>query len=236
MGVAVGPVSGIHDATFAACLVLDFDGTILDTEEPLYRSWAELWDDHGHQLSLTDWQQNIGTVDSFDPWAQLEHRLGRPLDPGVADRRRRRRDDLQSHNGTRPGVRSWLAEADRLGVPVGIASSSPIDWVEEHLERLGLREQFGCVVCVDHRIPAKPEPTSYLEACRHLASDPSRSVAVEDSPNGVAAAVGAGLFTVAVPNRLTVGLDLSAADVVADSLDQLTLLETLGSASLRLER
>ena len=33
-----------HDLTVArACLVLDFDGTILDTEESLYRSWAELW-------------------------------------------------------------------------------------------------------------------------------------------------------------------------------------------------
>ena len=65
------------------CLVLDFDGTILDTEAPLYRSWAELWADHGHQLALADWQRNIGGDDLFDPWIELEARLGRPLDAGL---------------------------------------------------------------------------------------------------------------------------------------------------------
>jgi HAD superfamily hydrolase (TIGR01509 family) len=214
-----------------ACLVLDFDGTILDTEESLYRSWAELWADHGHRLALDDWQLNIGTDDVFDPMGELESRIGRPLHPDVQDRRRLRRDELQARHGPRPGVLRWLSEAEESGIPVGIASSSPLEWVEGHLNRLGLRGFFSCVVCRDAEVPAKPAPTSYLLACHRLGADRWRSVAVEDSPHGVVAAVAAGLFTVAVPHGLTSDLDLSVADLVTTSLDDLSLSEALERAA-----
>ena len=214
-----------------ACLVLDFDGTILDTEESLYRSWAELWADHGHRLTRAEWQVNIGTDDVFDPLTELELRLGRPLDPVVQDRRRRRRDEIQARHGPRPGVLRWLAEAGESGIPVGIASSSPRDWVEGHLHRMELRRSFSCVVCRDTEVPAKPAPTSYLMACEKLGAEPRCSVAVEDSPHGVVAAVAAGLFTVAVPHGLTSDLDLSAADLVTGSLDDLSLSDALERAA-----
>ena len=215
------------------CLVLDFDGTILDTEESLYRSWAELWHDHGHRLARSDWQQNIGGDDLFDPWAELEARTGRPLDVRLHHRRRRRRDEIQATQAPRAGIAHWLDEARALGVPVGVASSSSQEWVEGHLDRLGIRDRFDTLVCRSERVPAKPEPTSYRLACARLGADPARSVAVEDSPNGVAAAVAAELFTVAVPHPLTSDLDLSAADLVVSSLDEVTLAEALGAASGR---
>jgi beta-phosphoglucomutase-like phosphatase (HAD superfamily) len=122
-----------------------------------------------------------------------------------------------------------LEEAEQLGVPVGIASSSPPDWVNGHLERLGLRRHFSCVTCSDGIVPAKPDPTSYRLTCQRLGADPRRSVAVEDSPHGVAA----GLFTVAVPHKLTASLDLSAANLVVTSLDTLTLSDVLAMAGQR---
>jgi HAD superfamily hydrolase (TIGR01509 family) len=213
-------------------LILDFDGTILDTEDSIFRSWAELWEDHGHRLDRSDWQRNIGTDNSFDPRVELEARLGLPLDPGLAHRRRLRRDALQASR-PRAGILAWLDQAAEAGIPVGVASSSPREWVEGHLGRLGIRHRFSCVVCRSDTVPAKPEPDCYRLACTYLAVDPSRSVAVEDSPNGVAAAVGAGLFTVAVPHPLTGDLDLSAADLVVDSLDGVDLADTLALARRR---
>jgi HAD superfamily hydrolase (TIGR01509 family) len=216
-----------------SCLVLDFDGTVLNTEDSVYQVWAELWDDHGHELALVDWQRNIGTEDVFDPWIELENRLGRPLEEALHERRHSRQDQLLAKLEPRSGVLRWLSEADAINVPVGIASSSPSGWVESHLVRLGIHHRFLCIVCRDDEVPAKPDPTSYQVACERLGADPGASVAVEDSPHGVTAAVGAGLFTVATPHRLTVGLDLSAADIVVGSLDELTLSETLERASVR---
>ncbi len=216
-----------------SCLVLDFDGTILDTEESLFLAWSELWAAHGQALERTDWQENIGTEDVFDPWAELERRLGRPLDAGLEEHRRARRDEIQAERGPRPGVLDWLSQAERSGIAVGIASSSPFEWVDGHLARLGLRDRFSCLVCRDEHMPAKPSPSSYLVACERLGADPSRSVAVEDSPHGIAAAVSAGLFTVVVPHGLTNDLDLSAADLVVSSLLELDLSEALAMAKRR---
>jgi HAD superfamily hydrolase (TIGR01509 family) len=215
------------------CLVLDFDGTILDTEESLYRSWVELWDAHGHRLERTEWQRNIGGVDLFDPWTELERRLGRSLAPGLQDDRRRRRDEIQAAQVVRDGILVWLSEAEALGVPVGVASSSSHEWVAGHLERMGIRHRFATVVCAGEGIPAKPEPISYRLACERLGAEPARSVAVEDSPTGVSAASAAGLYTVAVPHDLTRDLDLGHADRVVDSLLALSVAEAFEGAGAR---
>jgi HAD superfamily hydrolase (TIGR01509 family) len=219
-----------------ACLVFDFDGTILDTEEPVYRSWAELWQDHGHVIERAEWQATIGTDGVFDPWTELERRVGGPLDPALHDQRRARRDELQRAHGPRGGVIEWLDEAARLGVPVGIASSSPRSWVADHLARLDLLDRFAVLSCCDADVPPKPDPTSYRLACAGLGADPARSVAVEDSPNGVKAATRAGLFTVAMPHGLTADLDFTAADLVVDDLSGLRLPVVLARARRRAAR
>jgi putative hydrolase of the HAD superfamily len=114
-----------------------------------------------------------------------------------------------------------------------VASSSPPDWVEHHLERLGLRDRFGCLACADGVIPGKPDPTSYRHAVEQLGGDPALSVAVEDSEHGVNAAAAAGLFTVAVPHGLTAHMDLSGADAVLGSLEELTVADALERARRR---
>jgi HAD superfamily hydrolase (TIGR01509 family) len=211
-------------------LIFDFDGTVLDTEMPVYRGWADLYAEHGVELDLVWWQSIIGTNEDPDLFALLEASVG-PLDPSWRDWRRGRRDELLHAQPIRPGVLEWLDEAEALDVPVGIASSSPIEWVERHLDRIGLLERFGCFACCNDVIPAKPDPTSYRLACEALHADPRQSVAVEDSPHGVTAATGAGLFTIAVPHDLTASLDLSRADLVVESLAELSLSAVLERAA-----
>ena len=217
----------------APVLVFDFDGTIADTETPLFVAWSELYEQHGVPLDLARWQSIIGTDDDFDPWDELVDAVGRPLDRALNRARQQRRDALIHEAGLRPGIERWLDDAERFGVPVGVASSSPPDWVEHHLDRLGLRDRFGCLACADGVIPGKPDPTSYRLAVEQLGGDPAVSVAVEDSPNGVRAAVGAGLYTIAVPHDLTRSLDLSLADQVVDSLDGVSLESALAAARAR---
>jgi HAD superfamily hydrolase (TIGR01509 family) len=219
-----------------AGVVFDFDGTILDTEDSVHRAWHELWASQGVDLPRAEWQAILGTDVGFDPWVELERRLGRPVDPVLRDHRRSRRDDLLHAEVPRPGVLAWLDEADRLGVPVAIASSSPPEWVDGHLVRLGLLDRFAFLACCDGDVPGKPDPTSYRLACEAIGADPARSVAVEDSPHGVTAAVGAGLFTIAVPHPLTEDLDLRAADLVLPSLTELPLADALVLAASRSTR
>jgi HAD superfamily hydrolase (TIGR01509 family) len=216
-------------------LVLDFDGTILDTERSVFQAWAERWEGLGKLLDGGQCQRQLGRDDRRDPGEELEARLGRSLDPADLAWRRQRRDELLAREQPRHGVLSWLEAAERLGVPVGVASSSPVKWVSGQLERLGLRDRFACLVCRDSTVPAKPDPTSYRLACERLGADVTMSVAVDDSPPGVAAAVSAGLFTIAVPHPLTADLDLTAADLVVRSLEALSLSDGLDRARSRVE-
>lgn len=216
-----------------AALVLDFDGTVLDTEWAAYQAAAELWADHGIEVTIQDWAWRIGTNGHDDPFTELQKVLGRTLDPSLNDRRITRKNELTDQAPLNPGVLGWLDEAQRLGVPVGIASSSPVSWIERNLARLGLRERFSCLACAGDALPAKPDPMSFRHAVEQLGGDPRLSVAVEDSEQGISAAVEAGLYTVAVPHRLTAHMDLSRAHTVVESLEHLDLADALARAAAR---
>jgi HAD superfamily hydrolase (TIGR01509 family) len=211
-------------------VIFDFDGLILDTEVPVYQSWSRVYADHGAELDLGTWQAIIGT-DGFDPAVALEEMLGRRLDWGaIDDGRRRHRDELQSLESVRPGVLDWLASAENQGLNVGIASSSPRDWVTGHLRRLSLEERFGCIYCRDDVGVgvAKPDPAAYLAGLAWFGVLASEAIAVEDSPHGVTAAKRAGMWCVAVPNSLTSGLDFSGADLLLPSLAASSLAAVIG--------
>ncbi len=200
-------------------LVFDFDGLILDTEEPVYRSWLEVYQAHGQDLPFERWVEIVGsTTARFHPQHHLEERLGRPLPQEVLERRVVRRTELVLAKQLLPGVVELADEARRSGLLLGVASSSTAEWVKGHLDRLGILDRFDCVRCRDDVANAKPAPDLYLAVLDCLGVDPAHAVAIEDSPNGITAARRAGMRCVAIPNSITAKLDLSGADFVLASL------------------
>jgi HAD superfamily hydrolase (TIGR01509 family) len=210
-------------------LVFDFDGLILDTETPSYTSWSAAFVAHGCEPpTIEEWALEVGAQQALDPIAMLRHRSGREIDADAIQRRRRaHRDDLLARESVRPGVEQWLDDARRLDLAVAIASSSETEWVADHLMRLGLRHRFAHLACYGESLRAKPEPDTYLAACAALEVAPAEAVALEDSPNGIVAAKRAGLRVVAVPNPVTAGMDLGAADLVIESLASRSLAAVL---------
>jgi HAD superfamily hydrolase (TIGR01509 family) len=207
-------------------LVFDFDGLILDTEWPEFASVGAIWAEHGHELDLAWWRTIVGTATYVDWLERLEARVGRPLDrEHLRARRREHHHALIAEQDALPGVVDLVEAAATAGVPLGIASSSPTSWLETHLDRLGLRHRFDVLVGRDRVERAKPAPDLYLLACRELGVDPAEAVALEDSPNGAAAARAAGLRCVMVPNRITAAGPFDDADLVVASLADLTLGE-----------
>ena len=222
-------------ATFSRlirALVFDFDGLILDTEEPVYRSWLEVYQAHGEELPFERWVQIVGsTTAGFHPQHHLEERLGRSLPQEVLDRRIGRRTDMILAQEVMPGVIRHLDDARTMGLKLGVASSSTTDWVRGHLTRLDILESFDCMRCRDDVPNAKPEPDLYLAVLECLGVRAAEAIAIEDSPNGVLAAKRAGLRCVAVPNSITAKLDLGQADLVLGSLAEVTLPELLSKLS-----
>ncbi|MFH1635154.1 MAG: HAD family hydrolase [Chloroflexota bacterium] len=216
-------------------LIFDFDGLILETEGPVYQSWLELYQEFDADLPFDEWALIIGTsnIEHFDPFQRLEHHLGRSLDKDVLTPRRLQREiDLVETQPILPGVETSIAEAQRMGLKLGIASSSSRDWVAGNLTRLGLLAHFEVVHCSDDVARTKPDPALYLLALESLALRPEEAIVFEDSPNGVTAAKRAGIFCVAVPNPLTRQLPLDHADLRLDSLEDMSLREVILRASV----
>jgi HAD superfamily hydrolase (TIGR01509 family) len=208
-------------------IIFDLDGTIIDTETPEFVSWQEAYAALGVALDPAVWAQVIGTTDAaWNPYAHLEELVGGPVDrPSIRAAREARFDELMAAAGPRDGIVAWLDEARDLGLRVGIASSSSAAWVVRFLDALGLRDRFTSLATRDRVEQSKPAPDLYELALHDLGVAAAEALAVEDSPNGVAAAKAAGLFCVAVPNPQTAGLPLDGADVVLGSLAERSLRE-----------
>jgi HAD superfamily hydrolase (TIGR01509 family) len=209
-----------------AAVVFDFDGVILDSEMPEYESNRRIFERCGATLTVEDWCDQIGiwTGDYAQRWHGRLSGLtsaAPTFDQYEIEKRRIFAELLPADPMT--GIAELLDLLARADVPVAIASSSPARWVVPAVTRLGIGSRVRAIVTADDVSRRKPAPDVYLEAVKRLGAAAGRSVAIEDSAPGVAAAVAAGLWTVAIPHRLTAGHDLSGAHLQVPSAKVLTL-------------
>jgi HAD superfamily hydrolase (TIGR01509 family) len=206
-------------------LIFDFDGLILDTELPAFQAWQGVYQKYGQTLPIEKWVNCIGTSpDRFDAFDYLQALVHSPLPrEHILAARRKVESDLISRQAVMPGVVNLLKSAHENGVNLAVASSSPLNWVSTHLQRLGICNQFDCLVTAEDVERVKPAPDLFNIAVDRLHATPDSVVVFEDSLNGILAAQNAGIYCVAVPNEVTSHLDLSSANWVAHSLTEISL-------------
>src|SRR6266550_6532833 len=205
-------------------VVFDMDGLLLDTENLWHAAETELFRRHGESFTWDDKLAVMGT--SFEHTAgYFARRLGRPAEegPALVDGVYEIMEGmLRLQVQGRPGAIE-LVERLRGRVPMALASNSSRQLVLTALATAGLTDAFDAIITSDDVAAAKPAPDVYLLACERLGVAPEDSLALEDSPSGIAAAKAAGLACIAVPQFAET--DVSAADRVIDSLEEL-LAET----------
>jgi HAD superfamily hydrolase (TIGR01509 family) len=197
-------------------ILFDFDGTLVDTESIDLRTWHEIFEAHGVAVPVDRFALRIGTLTGPNELDELDALLEAPCDRDAVTATRLARE------------RELIEDAHELGLLVGIVSSSSRSWIDLNLERLELADAWAAVVCADgDTTRCKPSPALYTEALELLGVRADEAIAVEDSPNGIAAARAAGIFCVGFPNDVTNVLDLSAADLVLVSLVDVSLADLL---------
>lgn len=121
----------------------------------------------------------------------------------------------------RPGVSRIIAEAQDAGWKLGVASTSAEPSVRAILDQAAGPERaarFEVVLAGDVVAHKKPAPDIYLMAREQLSLPASEVLVIEDSRNGLLAAVGAGLRCVMTVNGYTEEEDSSEATLVVSSL------------------
>lgn len=201
-------------------VLFDFDGVLVDTEWAIYDAWHRTFQENGQSLPLEVYTQCIGSdFNTWSPKTHLEELTGASFDWHDLDHKRQQRIELDLEGeGPMPGAVELLKALTSLGIPRAVVSSSSHHWVDGWLERLDLRQHFDEVVCRGDAPRIKPAPDLYLEAAKRFRLDPAECLVIEDSLNGVKAAIAAGMPVWAVPNRVTACLDFSLADAVVSDL------------------
>lgn len=222
-------------ASRAQLVIWDFDGTILDTEWPAYEAAKREYERLDTELNFRDWQDTIGSANHEPWWEHLRRQVGDLGEPDevVIARFREYKNTLTDSYDLMPGVQKAFTRLAQLQVSSAVASSSPIDWVERHTTRHGLWDHFTAVATRTDvgAERTKPHPDLFLLAAERAGREPEDCVVIEDSVHGVTAARSAGMSVVAVPNRITTGQDFSHADLVLDSLEQVSVEEVLAQCS-----
>ncbi len=216
-------------------VVFDLDGLIVDTEQPIYDSYETILAEFGLPLPIAVWEDVIGRggVGQRDPlFDYLETTLGRPVDrDALRERARAMHRETAQTLPARDGVSDHIRQAREAGLRLGVASSSSREWVEGHLQRLGLLQSFDSICVREDVRQTKPHPELYTLAVERLGAHPRQAFAIEDSPNGVTAAKAAGMRCVAVPNPLTARMSLAHADLQLASLADASFAEIAAALS-----
>ena len=205
-------------------IVFDNDGLLLDTEPCWTRAETVVFERHGREFDLEAKRALVGTAP--ETAARVLERL---LElPGRGEELSEELyaialEEIAAGAAPRPGAVELLGALDGRW-PVAVASNSPRSHLLAGLTRTGLADRFDAVLGVEEVADPKPAPDLYLRACELLGVTPTGSVALEDSPPGVAAARAAGLYVLGVPSVAGVELE---ADVVFGSLADPDVLTTI---------
>ncbi|MBV1704998.1 MAG: HAD-IA family hydrolase [Hyphomicrobiales bacterium] len=237
MNAHVVPTRRAKSLLRPAAILFDVDGTLAETEEThrlsFNRAFAEAgldwrWSAHEYSdlLRVTGGKERIG---HYVARHGLPARFAAPAFVKALHVRKTALYGELVRSGAaplRPGVAELLAEAREAGVRLAIATTTSPDNVDALLTAaLGptWRDAFPVVAAGDMAPRKKPAPDVYLLALKALDLPARACVAVEDSRNGVLAAVAAGLSTYAVRSRYAADDDLSEAEFVVASPADLRL-------------
>jgi len=181
-------------------VLLDMDGTLVETEELWWEAESGLLADLGHPLDERERKVVVGgpmdrVVDHLLAVTGLDL-SPRRLGPMINDRFV---ELIAQGAPLRAGAKALLEELTAAGVPTALVSASHRETIELMLRSLGAHH-FRVTVAGDEIERTKPWPDPYLEAARRLGVDPAACAVVEDSPTGVHSAEAAGCRVVAVPS------------------------------------
>ena len=209
-------------------VVFDNDGLLLDTEAAWTRAEEDLFARRGRAFTTEHKRALIGSSPTTSA-VMLEAMLDTPGEGEALT------DELHAlvmaevlaGVPPRPGALELVDALRAAGVRLAVASNSRREFVEHALRTAGLADgRFDVVVTADDVAAPKPAPDLYLSACSALGAAPERCAALEDSAVGVASAVAAGLYVVAVPYFADAPIE--GASLTAGSLADSEVAAALG--------
>ena len=205
-------------------VIFDLDGVLVDSEpfseEASNRALAE----HGIRITAEERKRAFGRRD-MDSYRDYIRARGLDLDPGEINRRK-----VEIYSGLIkgklkpiPGARELVERLRKRGMPFALASSGTPGKIRATLTEIGFGRLFSVIITAEDISRGKPDPEIFLGAAEKLRVRPADCLVVEDSQAGVEAAKKANMKCIALRSKNTFGQDLSEADKIVNSLEEIKL-------------
>lgn len=219
-------------------LIFDVDGTLAETEELHRQAFNDTFAEAGldWEWSREDYRRLLGTTGGKERIARHMREIGRSentLDiPALHKKKTARYTKLVEQGGLRlrTGIADLIATTRSEGIAVAVATTTSrpnVDALCDACFGKPSNNVFDVLACGDEVAAKKPAADVFLLALDRLGIGPQRSIAFEDSTNGLRSALAAGLATIVTPSVYTAGEDFTGAAAVADSVSDLGGLEGL---------
>jgi len=185
-----------------AAVLLDMDGTLLDTEKVYFDSLVAALDSCGYRDDVVPMCHAMVGLPGPDCERMLLDRYGGDFPLAEISRAfvARRDEFLGAGLPLKRGTIELLDALHAAQCPFAIVTSSSRRTADQHLTLAGIRSRFETILTRDDVTRGKPSPDLYLLAAQRLGVQPHACVAVEDSNHGVTAAHAAGAITIMVPD------------------------------------
>ena len=193
-------------------VVFDVDGVLFNTERLMHQIWHEVGAEMGWPQPGRDYLEFVGNGRS----AIFEKMLAFygpefPKEAFLTTCSQTLQDRVEQFGvPLKPGVQEILDFLKEQNIPIAIATSTAMRRTGKRMELTGLSPYFSAMITGDQVTHGKPDPEIYLLACKALGTDPSRTLAVEDSRNGILSATAAGMPTVMIPDMIPPTPELEA--------------------------
>jgi HAD superfamily hydrolase (TIGR01509 family) len=182
-------------------VLLDMDGTLLDTEPAYVSALTAALDAFGYPDATATCHALIG-IPGAECEALLRARYGENVPFADIIEAFAARSDEIFRNGLqlKPGTIELLDALQAAGCPFAVVTSTSRPTAERHLRFGGIRARFDTLVTCDDVARGKPSPDIYLLAAAKLGVRPQACVAIEDSNPGIATAHAAETIPLMVPD------------------------------------
>ena len=214
-------------------MIFDFDGVVVDSEPVHMAAFQRVLAGEGIELTRGDYYGKYLGFDDHDCFAAVGGDTGRHFSEAqIAEMTRVKTVIVQQAFAESiqplPGAVALIRSAHRAGIPVAICSGALRAEIKLAAETVGALPHVIIIVAAEDVPRGKPDPACYnltLERMTEAIGRPiaaGRSLAIEDSPVGIAAANAAGMKTLAVTNSYPPA-DLAAGNSVVESLEGIDL-------------
>ena len=209
-------------------VIFDMDGVLVNSEPIYFTVEQKLYKDLGLPVSKDEHDTFVGmSMQKIWRYLKKKYHLNEEVEDLISihiEKMIEAIDETDDLKAT-PSVKSVIKMLKENGWGIAVATSTARRLAEKILQRIGILDDFDVIICGDEVKNGKPEPDIFLKACEFLNTIPENCIVIEDSTNGVSAAISAKMKCVGFKNLSSGIQDLSKADKIITHFDQLSIQE-----------